>query len=177
MVPTAQPRQIGKSNISLGKTRFPSLEFHLLSEAELPFLLSVRNECRHFLHDSRKFTLKQCIHWFKTTNPNFYIIQLENKPVGYFRLSNYSPADHSIYIGLDLAKEHRGKGLSKAAFIQFIPFLCSLLELETLYLEVLSFNKVARSLYTKIGFVEISHLPLQRDGLCLESIKMKKMLD
>lgn len=123
-------------------------------ESDLPFFLEVRNECAiEFLHDSRLFTLEQSIEWFRTTNPNYYIIEYNNKKIGYFRTSNYNPEENSIYIGCDIHTDYRGKGLSYESYLKFIPFISKKLNIKTINLEVLSTNTIAKNLYKKLGFV------------------------
>ena len=59
----------------------------------------MRNECRGFLHDNRKFTLSECRCWFKQTSPHFYLIRLDGKRVGYFRTSDWDHESKTVTIG------------------------------------------------------------------------------
>ena len=60
----------------------------------------------------------------------------------------------NIYIGCDLHKDWRGKGLSYLSYLEFIPKLFNTHNLHKISLEVLSTNIVAYNLYKKIGFIE-----------------------
>jgi RimJ/RimL family protein N-acetyltransferase len=123
-------------------------------ESDLPFFSEVRNECAiEFLHDSRLFTIEESIQWFRTTNPNYYIIEYNNKKIGYFRTSNHNPEENSIYIGCDIHTDYRGKGLAYESYLKFIPFISKKLNIKTINLEVLSTNTIAKNLYKKLGFV------------------------
>lgn len=122
---------------------------------DLDFFISIRNECANdFLHDSRIFTIEDAKKWFANSNPKYYIINYNSTDIGYFRTSNYSEVNQNIYIGCDLHKEWRGKGLSYLAYLEFIPSLFQNLNLHKISLEVLSTNVVAYNLYKKIGFIE-----------------------
>ena len=155
-----------------------ALTFEKLGFDDLPFLLEVRNECREFLHDNRVFTLPECERWFRETKPDFRIIRHRGERIGYFRLTNYDPQDSSIYIGADLHKDFRGRGLSRAAYGAFIPILKQSFGVSTLKLEVLGHNTAARGLYQKLGFAEISRKKrfTMRNGEHVDSIAMQKKL-
>lgn len=131
------------------------IEIRDLSINDLDFFISIRNECANeFLHDSRIFTIEDAKSWFSNSKPNYYIIRYDNVDIGYFRTSNYSQVNRNIYIGCDLQRDWRGKGLSYLSYLEFIPKLFDNLDLHKISLEVLSTNTVAYNLYKKIGFVE-----------------------
>lgn len=128
-------------------------EFKKITKEDLSFLNEVRNECApEYLHDSRTFSYEEVVNWFEKTNPNYYLIFYENHRIGYFRLSNYSSVNKTIYIGMDLHKNWRGKKLAYDAYKQFIPKIIKEYNLRKIYLEVLSTNIVAKNLYKKLGF-------------------------
>jgi RimJ/RimL family protein N-acetyltransferase len=134
-----------------------NVSFRKITETDLPFLNETRNiYAEEFLHDSRTFSLDETIHWFKTTNPDYWIIRDDdiNETVGYFRLSNYSKANKNIYIGADIAPKFRRKGYATAAYKKFIPLLFGFYDLNKISLEVLSTNTNAIKLYEKLGFIK-----------------------
>ncbi len=136
-------------------TDLKNIEISLLTEKDLEFLCEVRNECApEYLHTSETYTLAQTKEWFKKTSPQFYLITRRGEKVGYFRTSNYSKDNKNIYIGADLHKDYRGKGLAYAAYMQFIPHLFEKLDLHKISLEVLATNNRAINLYKKVGFKE-----------------------
>jgi len=123
-------------------------------ESDLPFFSEVRNECANeFLHESTLFSLEQTTDWFLTTNPNYYIIEYNNKKIGYFRTSNYDYNENSFYIGCVIHVDYRGKGLAYESYLKFIPFICKKFNIKTINLEVLSTNTRAKNLYKKLNFV------------------------
>jgi len=130
------------------------IKFRDLCIDDLDFFISIRNECSNeFLHDSRIFTIEDSKKWFIDNKPKYYIISYNNNDIGYFRTSNYSEINKNIYIGCDLHKDWRGKGISYIAYLEFMSSLFERLDLHKISLEVLSTNTVAYNLYTKIGFV------------------------
>jgi hypothetical protein len=52
---------------------------------DLKFLLEVRNDdsTRKFLENDSVFNYEECLNWFNSKNPLWYIIEVNNKPVGY----------------------------------------------------------------------------------------------
>jgi RimJ/RimL family protein N-acetyltransferase len=129
------------------------IEFSKLTYDDLSFLNDVRNECCEiYLHDSDKFTLNQTIEWFNTMKPMFWIIKLDGVSVGYFRTSNYSFKNKNIYIGADLHKDFRDKGIAYDSYCKFIPFLFNEFNLHKISLEVLESNQRGINLYKKLGF-------------------------
>jgi len=91
--------------------------------------------------------------WFDTNKPMFYTILYNNIKIGYFRVTNYSEVNRNLYIGADLHKDYRGKGLAYEAYRLFIPFIIKQYNLHKVSLEVLATNVRAYNLYIKLGFV------------------------
>lgn len=116
---------------------------------DLPFLVEVRNECREWLHDPSKFTLAECEQWFLDTSPKFFILEINDECIGYFRTSKWTK--DSVYIGLDIHKNHRGNGYAVPAYKMFI----NMLDKKIYYLSVLTKNKRAIHIYKKLGFETI----------------------
>jgi RimJ/RimL family protein N-acetyltransferase len=131
-----------------------NLVFNPITSADISFVNTIRNiYAADFLHDGRVFSLFEAHQWYYKTNPNFWIIFENKERIGYFRLSNYSKENKNIYIGADIAPEYKGKGYAKFAYKKFIPFVFQKYNLNKISLEVLETNKVAISLYEKLGFM------------------------
>ena len=154
------------------------ITFEPLKKVDLPFLIEVRNECKDCLHDNRPFTLAECEIWFREKKPDFHLIRCDGDRIGYFRLSNYDPVNASIYVGADLHKGFRGRGLARRAYEVFLPFLKDRYHVSTAMLEVLSSNTIAHSLYQKLGFVETGRKKAFafRNGAPVDSIVMTMRL-
>lgn len=147
---------------------------------DLAFLNEVRNDfAAEYLHDSRTFTMEETRAWFYATNPYFWIIWSEGNRVGYFRLSNFSPANHNIYIGADIHRNYQGKGFAQEAYKKFIPLLFEVYHLNKISLEVLATNERAVHLYKKLGFVKegVKRQEVLKDDKYIDSIIMSILKD
>lgn len=157
-----------------------TINFRKINKNDLEFINKVRNEyADEYLHDSRKFTLSQTLDWFNKTKPDFYIIELDDEKIGYFRLSNYSAENKNIYIGADISPNYKGCGYGKASYKKFIPFLFKEYDLNKISLEVLATNTVAISLYEKLGFKTegIKRKEVKKGNEWIDSIVMSILKD
>ncbi len=132
------------------------LQFDDLEELKI-----IRDYCLDYLNDSTSFTLKETIEWFTTTNPEWYVIRVKNKDkiAGYIRTSEYDGKNKTIYIGLDLHPDFRGKGYAFEAYQKIIQQLKEDKNLRRFYLEVQVSNFRAYNLYKKLGFKNIGIIP------------------
>lgn len=138
--------------------------------------IRIRNECKEYLHDNSEFSVEQATSWFIKTTPKFYIIEYENKTIGYFRTSNWEK--DKLYIGCDIDVEYRGKGLAYESYLLFIEKLKKEYHIKKIQLEVLSNNQRAINLYNKLGFKQIgvTDNKIIRNENTLESIVMELKL-
>ena len=137
------------------------IEIRPLTEDDLGFLVEVRNECRHLLHDDREFTLEEATSWFRLKVSEYYIIRCKGEKCGYFRTSNADLDNETIWIGADLHPDFRGRGIAKMAYPLFLN-LMNTMGFYRFVLEVLEFNSIALGLYRKIGFREVERKELSR---------------
>lgn len=119
---------------------------------DVHFVNMVRNESAEFLHDTNKYTFEEANIWFQNNDIEFYILYVDEVRVGYFRTSNRTKK--SIWIGLDIAVEHRGRGIAHPAYIKFIEYLKDI-GIDRCYLAVLEHNTRAIHIYNKLGFKTI----------------------
>lgn len=154
------------------------INFRKLILEDIPLLNEIRNVyANDYLHDSRAFSVAQSIAWFKTNNPDYYAILLNEKMIGYFRLSNYSVENKNLYLGADIHPEFCGLGYANQAYKKFIPFLFKEYNLNKISLEVLSTNERAINLYKKLGFVfeGIKRKEILKNGNWIDSIIMSML--
>lgn len=149
------------------------LSFRPMSREDIPFFNETRNECKEFLHTDKAFTIEQSYDWFDKTNPSFYMIIKNNTPVGYFRTS-YTNKEHKFMsVGADLNSKYRGLGYAKEAYPKFMKQMNIQHGVNLFFLEVLSHNIVAKTLYDKLGFVVFGKREHDiRNGQLIESISM-----
>ena len=142
-------------------------------EDDLPFLLQVRNASRDMLHDNREFSLDECTKWWRSTKPRFFTIKHNDISVGYIRTSNWDENNLSVYIGADIAPEHRRRGYARQAYKLMLDTLFKS-GMRKVSLEVLSHNRPAIKLYESLGFVRqgVKRQEIVRDNKTIDSILM-----
>lgn len=135
-----------------------------LNELDLSFLLEVRNHesTRENLENNSIFSIEQCTKWFKTLNSPWFIIEVDNIPVGYIRIDNE-------YIGIDIHMDFRKKGYAKQAFKEYLK------DKEHAALWVFNDN-FAKELYLQLGFFETGNIKDIRDKSYIE-MKYVKLPD
>ena len=147
------------------------MEIREMKENDLTFFNEVRGLSVDFLHDKTKYTLENNLTWFLNTNPKFFIVEVENHPIGYFRTSNW--VDNTLYVGMDIHPKHRGLGYSIPSYKSFFNILKNDYSIDCVFLEVLNTNNRAINIYNKLGFTIIDLLIYNNNEL---SIKMKLKL-
>lgn len=154
-----------------------NINFREMSSNDLPRFLDIRNETKDFLHNNTNFTLEQASEWFINNKPKFYIIELGDNIIGYFRTSNWG--NQYLYIGCDIHKDFRGFGLGYISYLKFINKIFTEFDIDTIKLEVLSTNTRAKNLYDKLGFktIGVSEEKINRNGLEIDSIIMELKKD
>lgn len=130
---------------------------------DIPFFIDIRNECCEFLHDNTQYAVEESRAWFQKNSPLFFVISYRNNDVGYFRTSEHSKENRSIFIGADIHKDYRNKGIASAAYPVFIEYLREIMNINILFLDVLETNFRAIHLYNKLGFHEISKTKISRN--------------
>ena len=111
-----------------------------LSEEYLEFLLEVRNHesTRQFLENDSIFNIEQCKKWFRSLNSPWYIILVDNNPVGYIRTNGNE-------IGCDIHPNYRRMGYAGMAYQKIMK------EMNNATLWVFNDN-FAKDLYLSLGF-------------------------
>jgi ribosomal protein S18 acetylase RimI-like enzyme len=125
---------------------------------DLAFLLEVRNDetTRMNLENDSVFTLTECAGWFLKTNPIWYIIEINDKSVGYIRTNGDE-------IGIDIHPNYRRNGYARDAYKLYLKDK----EYASLWVFVDNFAKI---LYTELGFVENGNSKIIRDRKYIQMI-------
>lgn len=121
---------------------------------DIPFYNCVRNESAQYLHDPTQYTLPEAYEWFEKNKNPFFMYEIDNQAIGYFRTSEW--VDNSCYVGMDIHKDYRGKKLAYNAYQRLFDYLGSKFFINKFYLEVLETNTRALNLYRKLGFTIIN---------------------
>ena len=132
-----------------------------LEKSDLPFLLEVRNDptTRINLENDSVFTIESCTEWFSKTNPLWYIIEVDNKRIGYIRTD-------SDIVGADIHPMYRRMGYAREAYKLYLEDK----EYASLWVFVDNF---AKNLYTELGFVENGNSKIIRGRNYIEMIYNK----
>jgi RimJ/RimL family protein N-acetyltransferase len=159
--------------VDIKTTNTPKFNFRPMGIDDLVFFLEIRNDCCDFLEDNTRYHVDESREWFLREEPKFFMIENEGEIIGYFRTSNWNEEKHSVWVGADLHKAHRGKGLAKLAYDQFLKLLMKK-GYNIFYLSVLSHNRVAHCLYKKLGFetISIEEKVKFREGKHIDRINM-----
>jgi hypothetical protein len=134
----------------------------LLTEEHLNFLLEVRNHesTRQFLENDSIFDIEQCKEWFSKLKSPWYIIMVENTPVGYLRTNGTD-------IGCDIHPNYRRKGYAKMAYLKLLENM----DIATLWVFDDNF---AKDLYLKIGFLPTGDTKIIRGREYINMIRIRK---
>lgn len=143
--------------------------FREMAQYDLPTFLSIRNDCREFLHNNSEFSLEECQVWFSklSGDQKYYLIFHGGEVAGYFRTRKID--DFTLEIGADLHPDFRGAGLATGMYEQFMKWV----PYEIFTLEVLATNVRAYNLYRKLNFKVTSITEIERDGRLIPSLHMK----
>lgn len=109
---------------------------------DLTFLLEVRNDksTRYYLENDNVFSIKECTEWFLNTKPKWFIIEVEQSPVGYIRTNGNE-------VGCDIHPNFRRKGYARMAYKLYLK--------DKKYASLWVFeDNFAKNLYESLGFVQ-----------------------
>jgi ribosomal protein S18 acetylase RimI-like enzyme len=122
-----------------------------LSKEYLPFLLEVRNHdsTKKFLENNSVFTIDECKNWFSKLKSPWYIIFVDDTPVGYIRTDGDD-------VGCDIHPKHRRKGYARLAYNEYLKDK----DYATLWVFEDNF---AKNLYESLGFIENGESKTIRD--------------
>jgi len=125
-----------------------------MTEHDLFFINTIRNNesTRSQLMCNNLISIEETIIWFKTMSPKWFIINIDNKQVGYMRISR--DTGKTICIGCDIHPDYRRKGYAKVAYELLISNLYNS-GYDLLWLEVFKDNIPAYNLYSNLGFLRV----------------------
>ena len=127
-----------------------------LTIQDLSFLLEVRNNnsTRINLENNSIFTLEECEKWFRNLKSPWYIIEVNNCKVGYFRTNGNE-------VGCDIHPDYRRKGYAKAAYQEYLK--------DKKYASLWVFeDNFAKQLYLNLGFKPTNNTKTLRERLYIE---------
>lgn len=118
------------------------------------------------LTDPHEVSPEEQVVWFeKLQNSKSYerqMAMLGEEPVGLVRLDQIDYYNKSICVGLDIHKDHRGKGYAKPIYRLIFEDFFGAKKFNRIWLMVASYNVRAIKLYIELGF---KHEGIQREAL------------
>ncbi len=119
------------------------VKLRILNIEDLEFLLEIRNDesTRYQLKDNSIYNIEECKEWFNNLKSPWYIVEVDNIMVGYFRTDGNE-------IGCDIHPNFRRKGYARAAYKEYLK------NNKDVFLDVFEDNH-AKKLYEELGFVKI----------------------
>ena len=130
---------------------------------DLPFLLEVRNHesTRINLENDSMFTLNECEKWFGSLKSPWYIIEINNYKVGYFRTNGDE-------VGCDIHPDYRKRGYAKIAYEIYLK--------DKKYASLWVFdNNFAKQLYLNLGFKPTGNTKFIRERLYIHMEYFNKL--
>lgn len=134
----------------------------IIKPLEKKYLEDVRRLRNHrsvhaFLTTTSLITKKMQEVWFKKLQTDksrlyFTIHLLDDTFIGIIRSDQWDKVNLNIRIGMDIREDYRGHGYAKEGYRYYLKYLFEDLHMHRVWLEVLDFNSIARSLYNKLGF-------------------------
>ena len=134
--------------------------FRILEENDIEWARKLHNDpsVLYMLTDTSFISEKQQKIWFEkislSPTSKRYIIEFEDQKIGLVRIDDIDYLNKSICVGLDIHKEFRGMGHGFQSFRLLLKYCFDELNMNRVWLLVLSINVPAIKLYRKIGFKE-----------------------
>lgn len=134
-----------------------------LESIDAGWLVCMRNdeEVISNLHDPMMYSADATEQWIKNMPKGSLRWVIYHNPapffslyphIGIIRIDHFDTLNRNCYVGMDIDKQWRGKGLSKEIYKIVLDRLFRVYNMETIYLEVLATNERAIHIYKKLGF-------------------------
>ena len=129
-------------------------------EKDLQDLLDIHNDPSTLINKrvSVAYDLDQQKVWFKTISENKkqkrykLVSKINNLILGILRIDKIDHENKNCEIGVDVARGQRNKGYASEAYRIILDHLFNELNMHMVYLSYVQYNRVAGSLYKKMGF-------------------------
>lgn len=149
-----------------------NLTYTRLTEFELEWARELHNdpEVLNMLSDPSVVTSEQQMVWFaklSASNSSRRLVVRDGEDfIGLIRIDQLDLSNGSVCIGLDIAKEFRGKGYAKHIYRDMFAEFFTKESFNRIWLLTAAFNARAISLYTSLGFIQegVQRQSLYRDG-------------
>ncbi len=136
-----------------------SIRFETLGSQHVEWARKLHNDpdVLKMLTDSRRVSRYQQYKWFKnlkrSATSRRWVALADDEPVGIVRLDQIDYQNKSVCIGLDIHKNHRGRGYAKPIYHALFEKWFGEEGFNRIWLLVVSYNRRAINLYTALGFI------------------------
>jgi RimJ/RimL family protein N-acetyltransferase len=108
-----------------------------------------------YLHNVTMYSFNETKQWLNNLlSTSQRLIVEELGFIGLIRIDNIDNINQNCMVGLDIAIDCRGKGLSYTIYRKLLNYLFLQMNMNMIYLEVLESNKRAIHIYNKLGFTQ-----------------------
>lgn len=161
------------------------MKLRKLEEKDAPYMLEWMHDEKvncYFRFNPRSITLQSTLEFIKESNNDkdsyhFAIVDENDEYLGTVSLKNIDKNSLNGEYAIALRSKRQGKGTGLFATEEILAYAFNILELERVYLNVLTENKHAIHFYEKIGFKYegefYNHIRINND---LKSIKWYRMM-
>jgi len=137
-----------------------SLSIRNINKDDLEWVRALHNdpEVLRMLTDPHVVTAEEQIKWFesisKSKTTQRIILEVDGTAVGVFRVDQIDYNNKSVCLGLDIHKDHRGRGYAKSGYYMVMNKWFFTEGFNRVWLMVAAYNSKARNLYKDLGFKE-----------------------
>ena len=82
------------------------------------------------------------------------VVECNGERIGLIRLDDIDIQNHAIAVGLDIHRDHRGKGHATPLYAVILDYCFKACDMHRCWLDVAAYNTIARHVYGKLGFKE-----------------------
>lgn len=143
-----------------GKDNSMIIRFRQLSADDLEWARLLHNdpEVLGMVTDPHIVTQEEQLAWFdrlsKSPSSRRLVSIINEERVGIVRLDNIDIYNRSVCIGMDIHKDHRGKGFAKPLYKDLVSKLFKQEYHHRIWLLVADYNERAKHIYLQLGFKE-----------------------
>lgn len=134
--------------------------YHSISAADIEWARELHNdpEVLSMLTDPTVISPEQQIRWYvsvsNSSKSERLVVRLGGERVGLVRIDNIDHHNKNVCLGLDIAKEFRGRGYASEVYKDMFRLFFEKEGMNRIWLLVAEYNHRARHIYQSLGFRE-----------------------
>ena len=153
---------------------YEKIGFRPIEHADLEVLRLIHNDASTLLNlgNAELVSAEEQEDWWKNlanskSARRFSIVELSTcRVIGLMRVQNIDQVNRNCEVGLDIARDMRGKGFGRMAYKALLGYLFDHYNMHMVYLRYIATNSTAANLYQSLGFQDSGALKefIFRDG-------------